>query len=204
MIVLASASPRRKELLSLLVKDFIVHPADIDETPLANELPQVYVERMALEKAQAVAKSLDKQLHANSISNSLIVASDTSVVIGQRIMGKPVGLADAQRMLTLLSGKTHQVMTSVCLLAVNSDKCLCNTVVTDVDFRHITETEIKQYWHTEEPKDKAGSYAIQGLGALFVKRISGSFSAVVGLPLYETAQLLQQFGVVPLREMTNE
>jgi septum formation protein len=202
MLVLASASPRRKELLSLLVKKFEVFPADIDETPNCNESPEDYVVRMAVEKAKTSAfkyKSL-----SCSDDAPIFIASDTSVVIDGNILGKPTSLENSKSMLRLLSGRTHQVVTSLCLYHYNHQHLLTKLITSDVSFRSISDVEIEQYWKTGEPQDKAGSYAIQGLGAVFVESLVGSYSAVVGLPLFETAQLLAQFGIHSIEEMSHE
>ena len=203
MIVLASASPRRKELLSLIVPSFDVLPADIDETPLKDEAAEAYVLRMAKEKAMA---SLERYKQANNtvVQKTVFIASDTSVVVEGEILGKPQDLAEAKTMLRKLSGRSHQVMTSICLCDQNLDQLVTENIVTQVSFRSMSDVEIEQYWRTGEPVDKAGSYAIQGLGALFVTHMSGSYSAVVGLPLYETSQLLTQFGIQSLEEMCHE
>ncbi|AWY00605.1 septum formation protein Maf [Marinomonas primoryensis] len=202
MLVLASASPRRKELLSLLVKEFEVLPADIDETPLYQENAEDYVVRMAIEKASAAA--LKYRQKADFDMSAIFIASDTSVVIDGHILGKPASLEDSLSMLRLLSGRSHKVITSLCFSNLQREHIATKLVVSDVLFREISNVEIEQYWKTGEPQDKAGSYAIQGLGAIFVRSISGSYSAVVGLPLYETAQLLSQFGIHSLEEMSHE
>jgi septum formation protein len=202
MLVLASASPRRKELLSLLVKEFDILPADIDETPYYQEKAEDYVIRMALEKATSAADIYKQQ--SNVIIDTLFIASDTSVVVDGGILGKPTSLDDSKKMLRLLSGRTHQVITSLCLCNLNHDHVATKCVVSDVLFRNISDVEIAQYWKTGEPQDKAGSYGIQGLGSIFVQSISGSYSAVVGLPLFETAQLLAQFGIHSLEDMSHE
>ncbi|MFQ3186524.1 Maf family protein [Marinomonas primoryensis] len=202
MLVLASASPRRKELLSLLVKEFEVLPADIDETPLYQENAEDYVVRMAIEKASAAALKYRQQ--ADFDMSAIFIASDTSVVIDGRILGKPASLDDSLSMLRLLSGRSHKVITSLCFSNLQHEHIATKLVVSDVLFREISNVEIEQYWKTGEPQDKAGSYAVQGLGAIFVRSISGSYSAVVGLPLYETAQLLAQFGIHSLEEMSHE
>jgi len=202
MLVLASASPRRKELLSLLVKKFDILPADIDETPYDQEKAEDYVVRMALEKATASANKYKQQLNANI--NAIFLASDTSVVVDGEILGKPTSLNDSKNMLRLLSGRSHQVLTSICLCNFNHEHVATKCIVSDVLFRAISDVEIGQYWKTGEPKDKAGSYGIQGLGSVFVQSITGSYSAVVGLPLFETAQLLAQFGIHSLEEMSHE
>jgi septum formation protein len=202
MLVLASASPRRKELLSLLVKEFEVLPADIDETPMYQENAEDYVVRMAIEKASAAALKYRQQ--AGFDMSAIFIASDTSVVIDGRILGKPASLEDSLSMLRLLSGRSHKVITSLCFSNLQREHIATKLVVSDVLFREISNVEIEQYWKTGEPQDKAGSYAVQGLGAIFVRSISGSYSAVVGLPLYETAQLLAQFGIHSLEEMSHE
>ena len=202
MLVLASASPRRKELLSLLVKEFEVLPADIDETPMYQENAEDYVVRMAIEKASSAALKYRQQ--ADFDMSAIFIASDTSVVIDGRILGKPASLEDSLSMLRLLSGRSHKVITSLCFSNLQHEHIATKLVVSDVLFREISNVEIEQYWKTGEPQDKAGSYAVQGLGAVFVRSISGSYSAVVGLPLYEPAQLLDQFGIHSLEEMSHE
>lgn len=202
MLVLASASPRRKELLSLLVKEFKVLPADIDETPYHQEIAKEYVVRMAAEKAKAAINKYKVQLDADP--SAIFMASDTSVVIEGEILGKPSSLDDSRSMLRRLSGRSHQVITSLCLCDLEFDHVVTKCIINDVLFRDISDVEIEQYWKTGEPHDKAGSYAIQGVGAVFVRSMSGSYSAVVGLPLYEAAQMLAQFGIHPLEELSHE
>lgn len=202
MLILASASPRRKELLSLLVKEFEVLPADIDETPNHQEKAEEYVVRMAVEKAKAASIKYHQQV--GSHSSAVFLASDTSVVVDGHILGKPTSLEDSRSMLRRLSGRSHQVITSLCICNLEQEHVATQCVVSDVLFREISDVEIDQYWKTKEPQDKAGSYGIQGLGSVFVRSISGSYSAVVGLPLYETAQLLTQFGIHSLEEMSHE
>ncbi|WP_394180318.1 Maf family protein [Marinomonas posidonica] len=204
MLVLASASPRRKELLSLLVREFEVLPADIDETPLGQEIAQDYVLRMAEEKAIAAAATFPSVFHASIPSSVIFVASDTSVVVDHHILGKPANLDDAKQMLRMLSGRSHQVMTSLCLMDLSGEHKVSTCVNTEVTFRAISDLEIEQYWRSGEPQDKAGSYAIQGHGSVFVESMCGSYSAVVGLPLFECAQLLSQFGIHSLEEMSHE
>ncbi|MGO3406153.1 Maf family protein [Marinomonas sp.] len=201
MLVLASASPRRKELLGQLVREFDICPADIDETPYQGEDASAYVKRMAHEKALAVS---DKLSQDKTTSSLIVLASDTSVVVDGVILGKPADFEESKAMLRLLSGRDHQVMTSVCLYDVKREHLQLTNVVSDVSFRAISDVEIAQYWRSGEPQDKAGSYAIQGLGAVFVRAVSGSYSAVVGLPLYETSQLLALFGIHSLEEMSHE
>lgn len=202
MLVLASASPRRKELLSLLVNEFEVLPADIDETPFHHEKAEEYVVRMAVEKAKAA--SLKYKNKTDYSARAIFLASDTSVVVDGQILGKPTSLEDSRSMLRRLSGRSHQVITSLCLCDLEQNHIATQCVTSNVTFREISDVEIDQYWRSKEPQDKAGSYGIQGLGAIFVLTMSGSYSAVVGLPLYETAQLLTQFGIHSLEEMSHE
>jgi septum formation protein len=182
-IILASASPRRSELLEQIGVAFSVQPADIDETPRTAEMPGDYVERLAREKALAVAVSFP---------GKLVLGSDTSVVLDNAILGKPSGEHEARAMLTELSGTTHQVMTAIAL--AQGVRCESLLVTTEVTFRSLSGDEIAAYVTTGEPMDKAGSYGIQGLGGIFVKELKGSYSAVVGLPLQETAALLADAG----------
>jgi len=186
-LVLASASPRRRELLGVLGVEFTVAPADIDESVQPGELPQAYVRRMALSKARAVHAVADE---------GVVLGSDTAVVIGDRILGKPADRDDAVAMLSELSGRTHRVMSAVALLDVGG--CGEALSMTDVTFRNISVAEAEAYWDTGEPADKAGAYGIQGFGAVFVSEIRGSYSGVVGLPLFETAALLEERGFGPL------
>ena len=186
-LVLASASPRRRELLGVLGVEFSVAPADIDEAVLPGEMPEAYVRRMALTKAQAGYAAA---------GDAAVLGSDTAVVIGDRILGKPVDRDDAVAMLTGLSGRTHRVMSAVALL--DGAGCSEALSITDVTFRELTAAEAARYWATGEPADKAGAYGIQGRGAVFVSEIRGSYSGVVGLPLYETALLLEERGFGPL------
>lgn len=182
-IILASASPRRSELLEQIGVRFSVQPASIDETPQTAEVPGDYVERLAREKALAVSLSFP---------GKLVLGSDTSVVLNNAILGKPSNEREARAMLAQLSGTTHQVLTAIALVQeAHCESCL---VTTEVTFRSLSEDEIAAYVATGEPMDKAGSYGIQGLGGIFVKELKGSYSAVVGLPLQETAALLADAG----------
>jgi len=183
-IILASASPRRKELLDQIKVNYKVHPVDLDETPLPDEAPLDYVKRMAAEKSAACLAQLNTEIP--------VLAADTVVVLGCAIMGKPKNQADALAMLTQLSGKTHLVYSAISLRGREHGQAVS---ITEVTFRCLTEQEIVNYWHTGEPLDKAGSYAIQGMGGMFVEAIKGSFSGVVGLPLFETAELLSKQGI---------
>lgn len=179
-IVLASQSPRRKELLSYLVDSFTIAAADIDETPFAQESPTDYVLRLAEQKALTILDPND--------NNQVVIGSDTAVVFDNQILGKPIDLADSIRMLMTLSGQEHQVLTSFCV--ASKAQTLTRLVTTKVQFKSLNEEEIIRYWQTQEPQDKAGSYAIQGIGGKFVTSISGSVSAVIGLPLVEVEQAL--------------
>lgn len=184
MICLASASPRRKALLEQIGVPVRVLPCDIDETVRHGEPASAYVERMAREKAAAASGLVEKEV---------ILAADTVVVCNERVLGKPASREEALATLGLLSGNQHQVMTAVAVRLGTHERVI--RVDTQVRFRRLGQSEISAYWDTGEPADKAGSYAIQGLGAVFVERIEGSYSAVVGLPLMETAALLAEFGV---------
>jgi septum formation protein len=192
-LVLASASPRRKELLAQLGIQCFVKSVDIDETPLPNESPLDYVKRVAAEKSAACLAVYDGDLP--------ILAADTSVVLNNQIMGKPENQQHAEQMLLQLSGATHQVYSAISLRNPNvSGLNHWEAVnITDVTFRKLTLAEIAAYWQTGEPCDKAGGYAIQGLGSIFIEKISGSFSGVMGLPLFETAQLLVQQGITIIK-----
>ncbi len=181
-IILASGSPRRKELLQHLGYEFSILVTNVEEARQADESAYDYVARLSQDKAQAAL---------SQSPNSIVVGSDTIVVCDQTVLEKPSDLAHAKRMLTMLSGREHQVMTAVTV--VSAEKQHTVVVSTDVWFKHLSENEIEQYWHTGEPCDKAGSYGIQGIGGRFVTRIEGSYHAVVGLPLFETDQLLQKF-----------
>jgi septum formation protein len=184
-VVLASASPRRKELLGHIVDNFTIAAADIDETPLINESPRELVSRLALGKAEYVARNL---------SGKLVIGSDTVVAINDNILGKPTDYDDFITKMELLSNNTHKVYTAICVFDTSQAKkpYLEEVLVTDVTMAEIDVNEAQLYWLTGEPKDKAGGYAIQGIGGKFVKSINGSVSAVVGLPIYETKKMIQK------------
>ena len=189
-VVLASASPRRRELLAQIGVEFTVSPADIDETVQPGESPDDYVLRMAITKAQQGYASM-----ADPLALALILGADTAVVLDKQILGKPRDQADAEYMLACLAGRTHRVMSAV---AVTDGQRLASRLsVTAVTFRDLRAEEITAYWHSGEPRDKAGAYGIQGYGALLVSELQGSYSGVVGLPLFETAELLESFGWSP-------
>ena len=183
-LILASQSPRRQTLLSQLGYQFITLVADIDESVAPNESPKAYVLRLAIEKAQSIYSKLPKKEQVDA----LVLGADTCVVINGEILGKPRNETDCINTLLKLSNNKHQVLTSIAV--VGKQLVVSKVVSTDVYFKDLTVNEIRLYWKTGEPVDKAGSYAIQGIGGQFVTHIHGSYSAVVGLPLYETAQLL--------------
>jgi len=184
---LASGSPRRRELLAQIGVPFVTLVANIDETALPGEAAERYVERLAREKAQAGLASL-----ANPV-DAVVLGADTAVVLDGRILGKPESRDDALATLAALSGREHQVLTAVAL--AGAGRVESRVVASRVAFRELRPGEAEAYWATGEPCDKAGSYGIQGLAAVFVSRLEGSYSAVVGLPLCETAQLLETFGI---------
>lgn len=187
-LYLASASPRRRELLAQIGVPLSVLSIAIDETPLPDEAPAAYVERLARGKAAAGLAMLEELG-----GEGCVLGADTSVVIDGRILGKPADESDGLAMLAALSGREHQVLTAVALAAATGIEA--RVVECRVRFRQIGRDEALRYWLSGEPADKAGGYAIQGLGAIFVSRIEGSYSAVVGLPLCETAELLGEFGI---------
>jgi len=194
MIYLASQSPRRRELLDQIGIVHKVIKVDIDEKPLANEKPEDYVIRIASAKARA-AYSADMQ--------QPLLAADTTVTSNDRILGKPANQADFLKMMQLLSDTTHQVLTAIAVTGRSLDqaseiKTMTRLSCSQVSFRKLSNTEMLNYWNNGEPRDKAGGYGIQGLGAVFIEHIEGSYSGIMGLPLYETAELLSEFGVYSL------
>jgi septum formation protein len=178
-LTLASASPRRRELLAQLGVALEVRPSNTDETPLPAEAPEAYVRRVAAEKARAV-------------EGETVLAADTVVVLEGTLLGKPRDAADAARMLRALSGRAHQVVTGVCGRRGGREEVVA--VTTDVLFAPLTEAQVAWYVATGEPLDKAGAYAVQGIGGAFVAEVRGSISNVVGLPILETAALLRRLG----------
>ncbi len=179
-LILASQSPRRKELLELFRIPFVIRAADIDEAMDPEKDPYDEVARVSRRKAQAVAREAE----------DTVIAADTVVVCQGEVLGKPRDEAEAERMLTLLSGREHQVMTGLTLL--RGQRCITVTEVTDICFRPLTQKEILAYIRTGEPMDKAGAYGIQGGAALFAPRITGDYFNVVGLPVCRLGQLLKQ------------
>jgi septum formation protein len=196
-LVLASTSPRRKELLQQIGIEFTQLSIDINEDVRPNENPTDYVLRLAKEKSNAGFNALPQSQQINS----LVLAADTTVGCDDIILAKPESLADCQRILGLLSGREHCVKTAIGLCG--TDISIQQVVTTRVVFRELTASEIEAYWKTGEPKDKAGSYGIQGFAAVFVESIIGSYSNVVGLPLSETAKLLNQFNIPLWQDISN-
>ncbi|MGR5253686.1 Maf family protein [Vibrio astriarenae] len=183
-LVLASGSPRRSELLTQLGYRFSVVKPDVEEAQQADETPEQYVARLSQDKARAGFMLVKND-------QAVVIGSDTIVVCGEQVLEKPDNLAHSTQMLRQLSGSQHQVMTAVSV--ISQQRIETSVVITDVWFKPLSDQEIEQYWQSGEPCDKAGSYGIQGLGGRFVTRIEGSYYAVVGLPLYETDQLLRKF-----------
>lgn len=193
-LILASQSPRRKTLLAQLGYQFSTLVADIDESVCDHESAKDYVLRLAQEKALAIFHTLALEQQ----KRSLVLGADTCVIIDGIILGKPANEAECIETLLRLANNQHQVLTAIAVVgykAENSTNVQSKIVETQVQFKALTLSEIKRYWQTGEPCDKAGSYAIQGIGGQFVTTINGSYSAVVGLPLYETAQLLAKSGL---------
>lgn len=195
-LILASASPRRRELMARFDLDYTVDPAAIDEAPRTGEEAADYVVRMAAEKALAVAARYPSQA---------VLAADTSVVLAGRILGKPASPAEARGMLESLSGRVHQVMTAVSLITpgANHGRGPHNRLsCTDVWFAELSPAWIEAYVASGDPMDKAGGYGIQSAAGLKIQRIDGSYSGVVGLPLYETGALLEAAGLLGTRDPT--
>ena len=188
-VILASQSPRRRELLGLFPFPFTVQVADIDETMDPTKPPQDEVARVSRLKAQAICRGAD----------DVVIAADTIVVCQDRVLGKPADQADAARMLTLLSGREHQVMTGLTVL--RGDQCITCTEVTDIHFRALSEKEIHAYIATGEPMDKAGAYGIQGGAALFAQRLEGDYYNVMGLPVCRLGQILGQIAPEIMEEL---
>lgn len=183
-LILASRSERRRQLLAQIGVECECRPADIDESVLTGETPADYVGRLAREKAMAVGAAKAERV---------VLGADTTVVARDQILGKPTDEKDAITMLSLLADGWHEVLTGVAIM--HNDKTWQTVTCTRVRFGAITDDQSRAYWATGEPADKAGGYAIQGIGAQFVDRIDGSYSGVVGLPLAETARALNKFGI---------
>lgn len=188
-IYLASQSPRRRELLEQIGVKFRVLVPDVNEAALSREAPADYVERIARIKAEvAWMRVVERRMKRHPV-----LAADTAVVLGRRILGKPQSDAEAASMLQALSGRTHQVITAVAMAF--EGKLKLTRSESTVTFRRLAPDEIAQYVLSREPHDKAGAYAIQGFAAAFISRIDGSYSGVMGLPLFEVSRLLKSFGV---------
>lgn len=188
-IILASTSPRRKELMEITGLPFVVVPSPYEEDMSLKMSPKELVKHLAKGKAKAVADNYQQEI---------IVAADTIVVLGNKVMGKPGTEAKARQMLKQLSGKAHKVITGYCIIDSASGKIVTKAVETKVYFKKLSSSEITNYIRSGEPLDRAGAYAIQGLAALFVKKIEGDFLNVVGLPIQDLAQDLKKFGIVIL------
>ena len=188
-LILASSSPRRAELLTAADYAFEVHPVDIDERLRPGELPGAYVQRLAVEKSARALSEL------NAGDGFIFLAADTAVVVGDQVLGKPRDAEDAARMLRLLSGRTHRVLTGVSARSAALELALVET--TTVTFVQLTEDQIAWYVASGEGRDKAGAYAIQGLASRFIPRIEGSYSNVVGLPIAAVDGLIQRLSRPP-------
>lgn len=185
---LASTSPRRREILQSLGVDFDVVMVDTDEEPIQGEAPEELVLRLAIAKAEAATDA------------EYVLGSDTVVVLDDRILGKPIDADDAVDMLLALSGRSHSVLTGVALVTPGGTRSVISA--TEVRFREIGRDEAIRYWQSGEPADKAGAYGIQGIGGMFVEAINGSYSGVMGLPVFETVELLRSAGIEVLAKHT--
>lgn len=184
-LVLASASPRRFELLQQIGISPIIHPVDLDETSMPGEAVTDLVARLAREKAQQGAEETDGKYP--------VLGSDTVGLLDGKVLLKPVDYIDAESMLLAMSNRWHEIHTAVAL--IHQGKCFETTAISRVKFRQLSHQEIAEYWQTGEPQDKAGAYAVQGLAAVFIERIEGTYSGIMGLPLFETAQLIREAGL---------
>jgi nucleoside triphosphate pyrophosphatase len=194
LIYLASGSPRRRQLLEQIGVSFQILEVEIDESIGAGEAALGYVTRLARAKAAAGARCAAEATRAMpAAAAAVVLGADTAVVVDGAILGKPADGADGERMLRLLSGRTHAVLTAVAVASAQG--VMSRVSASEVTFREIGAAEAREYWRSSEPVDKAGGYAIQGYGAVFVARLEGSYSGVMGLPLFETAELLRAAGV---------
>jgi septum formation protein len=191
-VYLASGSPRRRELLTQVGVPFQALKISVDETVVPGEVAEEYVARLARTKAVA-GWELSHEPSSAELGAAPVLAADTAVIVDGKILGKPADRADGERMLLELSGRTHEVLTAVALATPNGVAWRLSR--SEVTFRAITAAEARDYWDTGEPQDKAGAYAIQGRAAIFIVNLRGSYSGVMGLPLYETAELLVAAGV---------
>ena len=188
-IYLASRSPRRAELLQQIAIDFTVLPSNVDESLLADEAPENYVIRLARVKAEACLADLQ----SSAMPLMPVLAADTTVCVGGMILGKPDGDAHATQMLRSMSGRWHEVHTGIAVASANGIVTALST--TRVEMAALSEADIAAYVASGEPHDKAGAYGIQGIAGMFIKRIEGSYTGVMGLPIFETAQLLKKAGI---------
>lgn len=185
-LILASASPRRRELMENMGLDFRVIVSEADEESVDKCVPpEIYVQELALIKAAAAAKTIIKN------KNAIVISADTIVVNNGKIIGKPKDKEDAVQMLSSLSGKSHFVYTGFCVMRLSDAKTVCKSVATEVIFKTLSQDKIKNYVNTGEPMDKAGAYGIQGLGAMLVEKINGDYFNVIGLPISELGEVLE-------------
>ena len=182
MIILASASPRRKQLLSTIISDFDIVTSNVDEAQSLTIKPKDFAEHLAVKKALNV-------FHTHQ--NDIVIGSDTVIIFNEKIYGKPTDKDDAKTMLQEFSGKTHFVITGVCI--ASADKTISFSSVNEVEFYPLSDKEIDSYLESDEYKDKAGSYAIQGKGALFIKKIKGDYNSIVGLPVSQLYRILKEY-----------
>ncbi|MDD6762801.1 MAG: Maf family protein [Clostridiales bacterium] len=186
-IILASASPRRSELLRNMGLDFSVVVSDADEASVDRDVPpEIYVQELALLKAASTAKKITDR------KDAIVISADTVVVNNGAILGKPDSEAEAERMLSELSSRTHQVFTGICVLRIRDAYTVCKAVRTDVTFKELSKEKIRRYIDSGEPMDKAGAYGIQGRGAMLAERINGDYFNVVGLPVSALSDILEQ------------
>ena len=189
-LILASASPRRSQLLQQVDVPHLVRPVVVDESPRPGEAPAAYVLRLAQDKARTLWARLD------GVERLPVLAADTTVALEGTILGKPADRGELRAMLRRLSGRTHEVHTAVAVL--HRGRTTARVSTSEVSFRDLTDAEIDWYWDTGEPADKAGGYAVQGKAAIFIRHIAGSYSGVMGLPIYETWELLEPvLGLTP-------
>lgn len=207
-LILASGSPRRVQLLDQIgIEPHFIRPVDLDETPKPREIPRKLAQRLAREKAKKCARMIIGDAAIDMSGKSFaynILASDTVVGVGRRILGKAESIEQARDHLIMLSGRSHRVFTSVAVIDGISNKLRQKTVETRVRFKRLSEQEINNYLSSGEWRDKAGSYAIQGFAGTFVVNMIGQYSNVVGLPLYETTSLLRSVGIDPAHKWPNQ
>jgi septum formation protein len=204
LLVLASNSPRRRELLKLGGWKFESHPAEVDESQLPGEVPTVYVLRLAESKARACAASFKDGSMPSTPEDLIILAADTTVVDGKTILGKPKDMADAETMLKQLRGRTHQVHTGIAVMRMSDGNISTDLCVTDVPMRSYSDEEINTYVATGDPLDKAGAYAIQHPEFHPVDTISGCYASVMGLPLCHLTRTLRKFEIFPITDISTE